>query len=354
MDTQTRENSTLLCKKLRSVMLHGHGSQIHCVRPCTEPLCHGLDLIHIQHTWLHPVQNGNIIHLVKSAPYKTKRECLHHQQLHLVNWGLCGLANVGKGNSAIVGWSAENHLHQGQESDFFLHDMLVGLQIRIGTPLWCQELKLGQIAAIKSIKKVNEPLLFRRSQALQNLVREQFTKVVHALAQDGSESKIKSTLYLLVHWKLVQIDATKEAKGVLVEFVENRLTLEVLCRDTIKIGVHFCNTRELVQQRLGFLQLCLGFICVVEVKLELSHGCDDTHLCKRVLCHPLIYLSEKCQRCFRAFALCSNDKTQFCIRQEIHPVVEMNDEFVMKLHHSPGLESAVTQHAAELHRQLMP
>ena len=55
-------------------------------------------------------------YLVNSALHQSLTECLHDEQLHLVQRKRGLLGNLGEGDVSLRGLSSEGHLHQTQQT----------------------------------------------------------------------------------------------------------------------------------------------------------------------------------------------------------------------------------------------
>lgn len=104
--------------------------------PVLQSIPHALDLFHIQHLGLHPVDLSNLANLVNSTLQQSQRQRLHNQVFDLLgpHLGLCGDGR--KGQVAVVRRAAEYHFRQCRKRDLLVEEKAVGME----------ELVLGDVA----------------------------------------------------------------------------------------------------------------------------------------------------------------------------------------------------------------
>ena len=80
--------------------------------PLLEPPPHTLNLLHIQHLGLHPINPRHLGHLVDGPPQQSQAQGLHNQVLDLVRLDLGLLANRPERHRAVVRGPAEHGFRQ--------------------------------------------------------------------------------------------------------------------------------------------------------------------------------------------------------------------------------------------------
>ena len=93
--------------------------------PILQPHPHIINLLHIQHLRLHPVDPRNLRHLVDTAPQQPQAQRLHDQNLNLLRLHVRLPADGGERHGAVVRRAAEDGFGEGGEGDFLVEEGFV-------------------------------------------------------------------------------------------------------------------------------------------------------------------------------------------------------------------------------------
>ena len=98
---------------------------IHARIPILQSQPHAVNLLHIQHFGLHPVDPRHLRHLVDATAQQAEAERLHDQNLDFL-WLDIGLAGDGREcHGAVVRGSAKHGLGERREADFLPQESFV-------------------------------------------------------------------------------------------------------------------------------------------------------------------------------------------------------------------------------------
>jgi hypothetical protein len=101
---------------------------VHTRIPILQPDPHVIDLLHIQHLRLHPVDPRHCRHLIDTPPQQPQTQRLHDQDLNLLHLHPCLLADRLERHCPIVRRPPKDRLRQRRQRDFLPEEGLVGLE----------------------------------------------------------------------------------------------------------------------------------------------------------------------------------------------------------------------------------
>ncbi len=103
---------------------------VHTRVPVLQPQPHIVDLLHVQHLWLHPVDPRNLRNLVDAAFQQSQTQRLHNEYLNLVGLHFGLLRYRLESHRAIMWWPSEDSFCESRQGDFLPEECLVFVQQR--------------------------------------------------------------------------------------------------------------------------------------------------------------------------------------------------------------------------------
>lgn len=130
---------------------------VHALVPLLQPLPHSLDLLHVQHLGLDPVDVRDLRDLVDLALDEAQRQRLHDEVLDLVRLDLGLRGDVREGQVAVVGRTVEDHLRERGQRDLLVQEDAVLLQQAVLGDVARQHVVGRQVAAVEGEEEVPQP-----------------------------------------------------------------------------------------------------------------------------------------------------------------------------------------------------
>lgn len=199
---------------------------VHASVPILQPVPHSVDLLHIQHLRLHPVDLRHAGHLVDGPTQQTKRQRLHDQVLDVVGLHLGLSGNGRESQRAVVRRAVEDHLCKRRQRDLLVQEIPVRLQQLVLADVAGQHVVGGQVAAVKGEEQVAQPVMRGLRQRVQDRVQQQLAEVVDRVGDQGGNAEVVGAGDTFALWELLEVDAGQVQQGVFVEGGEFLLGLE--------------------------------------------------------------------------------------------------------------------------------
>lgn len=122
---------------------------VHACIPLLQTIAHAVDLLHVQDLGLHPVDAGDLGHLVDFAFEQSEGESLHDQMLDLFGFHLRFGRDGIESQVAAMRRSTEDHLCQSREGDLLVEEDPMLLQKLVLADVPGQHIVRGQVAAVE-------------------------------------------------------------------------------------------------------------------------------------------------------------------------------------------------------------
>ncbi|KAJ5082902.1 hypothetical protein N7532_011945 [Penicillium argentinense] len=176
---------------------------IHTSIPVLQSVPHAINLLHIQHLGLNPVDLRNARNLINRTLQQAQRQSLHNQVLDLIGLHLSLRGNGIEGKGTVVRRSPEDHLGQRRQGDFLVEEDT--------------HIVSGQITAVKGEEQLSQPVVRCRGERIQNGVQEELAKVVDGVGDQRSDTEVVGAREALVFGEVFEVDAGQVQEGVFVE-----------------------------------------------------------------------------------------------------------------------------------------
>lgn len=194
--------------------------------PVLQTVPHTINLLHIQHLRLNPVDLRYTRNLINRPTQQTQRQRLHNQVFNLVRLHLRLRGNGAESERAVVGRTTEDHLCQRGEGDLLVEEDLVRLEQLVLADVAGEHVVGGQIAAVECEKQLAQPVVRCLGQGIKDRVEEKLAEVVDGVGDQRGDTEVVGTLGALVFLEVLEVDAGQVQEGVFVERGEFLLGLD--------------------------------------------------------------------------------------------------------------------------------
>lgn len=212
---------------------------INATIPILQPHPHIINLLHIQHLRLDPVDSRNLRHLIDAPLQQAQTQGLHDQDLDFLRLDIGLLADGGKRHGAVVGRAAEDGFGEGGEGDFLVEEGFVGFEEGGFGEVGFEHVVGFQVAAVEGEEEVAEPGVRGGLQRGEDGVEEEFAEVVDAVGDEGRDAEIVCSRLGVGLCKRLEVDAGEVEEGVFVIGAEVEGGLVVSGVDAVECGVDF-------------------------------------------------------------------------------------------------------------------
>lgn len=146
--------------------------------PILQTVPHTINLLHIQHLRLHPVDVRHLCDLINRPLQQTQRQRLHNQMLNLVRLHLSLGGDISEREGAVMRRAAEHHLRQRGERNLLVQEHPVRLEQLVLANVAGQHVVCGQVASVEGEEQVTQPVVWCLGQGIQDRVQEELAEVV--------------------------------------------------------------------------------------------------------------------------------------------------------------------------------
>ena len=146
--------------------------------PIPQSRPHAIDLLHIEHLRLNPVDPSDLSNLVDGSLQQTQTKRLHNQMLDLIGLDLGLLGDRGECHGAVVWGTTEDSLSQGGERDLLVEEDLVLFEKLVLGDVDGQDVVGGQVATVEGEEEVAQPGVGCFGEGIEHWVQKEFTEVV--------------------------------------------------------------------------------------------------------------------------------------------------------------------------------
>lgn len=190
---------------------------VHAGIPILQAVPHAIDLLHIQHLRLHPVDLRHAGHLVDRSAQQTERQRLHDQVFDLIGLNL-GLGGDGReGQGPVVRRTAEHHLCEGGQGDLLVQEIPVRLQQLVLADVAGEHVVGGQVATVKGEEQLAQPVMRGLGQGVQDRVQQELAEVVDRVGDEGGNAEVVGAGDTFALRELFEVDAGQVEEGIFVE-----------------------------------------------------------------------------------------------------------------------------------------
>ena len=243
--------------------------------PILQPQPHVINLLHIQHLRLHPIDPRNLGHLVDTPLQQAQTQRLHDENLNFLRLHVGLAADGGERHGAVVGRAAEDGLGEGGEGDFLVEEGLVGLEQRGFGQVGLEDGVGGQIAAVEGEEEVAEPGVRGRLQGGEDGVQEELAEVVDAVGDEGGDAEVVGAGLGVRRGEGGEVDAGEVEEGVFVVGAEVERGLVVGGVDAVEGRVHFgFDAVEGVEDGFGGVEVLASARGILEPEFDVG-GRDE-------------------------------------------------------------------------------
>merc|ERR1719232_953227 len=261
-----------VCEDLPGLVLDHELHVLDTLTPGANLLSHGDQLLSVQNSGLDPGQHDVLLNLIYSALDKTLTECLHNQEFYLINRQCCLLGNFCESNLSGGCFPSESHLHQTEKTNLLKQLCLVLGEVGLAAPLGLHRPELGHVPAVEDEQEVRQPGVLRPLQRIKNFVGQQFPKIIHFIAQNGSQGQEESMFGLFFLAQILQIGTSQIFETCGIKFPMFSLNPVQITAEKIKLRMDRTDSINLVKNLLGLLDDVLGLLqLIVLVQLDLAH-----------------------------------------------------------------------------------
>lgn len=155
-----KNNHVFLCSRSPNILAHTLDpipQLVHARIPILQPQPHAVDLLHVQHLGLHPIDARNLGHLVDAPPQQAQAQRFHDQDLNLLRVDVGLGRDGGEGHGAVVRRAAEDGFRQGGQADLLPQERLALVQERGFREVVLEHGVRRQIAAVEREEEVPQP-----------------------------------------------------------------------------------------------------------------------------------------------------------------------------------------------------
>lgn len=146
--------------------------------PILQAIPHAINLLHIQHFGLHPVDVRHLRDLVDRPLQQTQRQRLHNQMLNLVGLHLGLGGDISEGEGAVMRRAAEDHLRQRGERNLLVEEHAVRFEQLVLADVARKHVVCSQVAPVEGEEQVAQPVVWCLGQGIQDGVQEELAEVV--------------------------------------------------------------------------------------------------------------------------------------------------------------------------------
>ena len=249
--------------------------------PILEPQPHVVNLLHVQHLGLHPVDPRHLCYLVDAPPQQPQTQRLHDENLNLLRLH-ARLAGDGlKRHGTVVGRPAENSLRERGERYLLPEKGLVLLEQGRAGDVCLEHGVGGQVAAVEGEEEVAQPgVLWALAQGVEDGVQEELAEVVDGVGDEGGDAEVVGAGVGLGGGELCDVDAGEVEEGVAVVGGEVLLGLVVAGVCAVEGGVYLgLDGVEGVEDRFGLVEVYSGGVVGAEAELDFGGGDEGVDVC---------------------------------------------------------------------------
>jgi len=146
--------------------------------PVLQAVPHAINLLHVQHLGLNPVDPRYAGNLIDRPPQQAQRQRLHNKMLDFIRLYLCLGCNGAEGEGTVVGRTMEDHLRQRGQGDLLVEEGLVRLEQLVLVDVAGEDIVGCQVAAVEGEEQLAQPVVRCLGQGVQDRVEEEFTEVI--------------------------------------------------------------------------------------------------------------------------------------------------------------------------------
>ena len=217
----------------------------------------GHQLVTVEDAGLDPGDVDAAGHLVDLTLDQTSGQGLHHEELDLLVREPRLGGDLGKGQLAVGGRALEGHLHEGEEADLLVEDLLVGLEVGLRAPLGLHGVELAHVARVEGPEKLDEPLVVGLLEELEDGVGEELAKVEDVLAEEGGQREVRGEGEVLCVGPLAELGDAEVAEASLVEVGVFAELLVVVAGEEVELPLDDADALDVLQDLVG---LCDQFL----------------------------------------------------------------------------------------------
>lgn len=194
--------------------------------PILQPQPHVLNLLHIQHLRLHPVDPRHLGHLIDAPLQQAQAQRLHDQDLDLLRLDARLLRDGRERHGAVVRRAPEHRFRQRREGDLLPEEGLVLLEERASGEVGFEDAVRGEVAAVEREEEVDEPAVRGVGEGAQDGVEEELAEVVDGVGDEGCDAEVVGAVLAVFEGEGFDVDTGEVEEGVFVVCSEFGFGLE--------------------------------------------------------------------------------------------------------------------------------